>query len=552
MPHDWEGSITDLANPAAFFPTARALGRRIVAHVGPTNSGKTHAALAELRAARSGVYASPLRLLAWQVHDQLSAGLPCNLVTGQERRDEGAAHTACTVEMASLRAVVDVAVLDEIQLLADESRGWAFARALLGLPARVLHVAGDPAALPLLERIAAETGGRGRAAAAGAGAAQRRTQGGCSGAGGTPAHQAPPAASAGEPLEVRRYERLSPLAVARRPLASLAQVQSGDCVVAFGRREVLALRQEVEAAGAQRCCVVYGALPPDARQLQARLFNTPRSGFGVLAATDAVGMGLNLNIRRVVFTASSKFDGTCERPLTAAEVKQVAGRAGRFGSRFPDGVVSATSAADLAAVAAALAQPSEELAAAHLAPSLAQLEQLHGLHPGDALPDVLRRFADAAAAPLETTHWRYARFDEQLALACMLRHLPLSLREAWTFSSAPADPDDTPVAGALLQLATAFAVRRRVTPAPLLHTPLAEARSEVELSQVGLARAALTWAPSSSLLACLGSKRGPPPRCRSWRPRTACSTCTCGWPSASPTILPAGRRWRRGAPACRR
>ena len=125
----------------------------------PTNSGKTHQALQDLRAAPTGLYCGPLRLLAWQVYDQLaSGGLPCNLVTGQERREVGAAHTACTTEMASVRSVVDVAVVDEIQMLADANRGWAFTRALLGVPARTLHVCGDPAVLPLLRRIAQETG----------------------------------------------------------------------------------------------------------------------------------------------------------------------------------------------------------------------------------------------------------------------------------------------------------------------------------------------------------------------------------------------------------
>jgi ATP-dependent RNA helicase SUPV3L1/SUV3 len=157
---EYTQAVTDLCRPASFYPTARALERRIVAHVGPTNSGKTHAALAALRSARSGLYAGPLRLLAWQVHDQLRAqGTPCNLVTGQERWEEGAAHTACTVEMASTRSPVEVAVLDEVQLVADAARGWAFTRALLGLPAATLHVCGDPAVLPLLERVVAESGG---------------------------------------------------------------------------------------------------------------------------------------------------------------------------------------------------------------------------------------------------------------------------------------------------------------------------------------------------------------------------------------------------------
>lgn len=381
------------------------------------------------------------------MHDQLSSGgLPCNLVTGQERREQaGAAHTACTTEMASTRRVVDVAVVDEVQLLGDESRGWAFTRALLGVPARVLHVCGDPAVLPLLDRIAAETG---------------------------------------EALEVRRYERLSPLAPARRPLACLSQVQRGDCVVAFSRRDVHALRQQIEAGGEHRCCVVYGALPPDARQQQAALFNTPRSGYSVLAASDAVGMGLNLAIRRVVFSGVRKFDGQEERLLTTAEVKQVAGRGGRFGSRLPSGLVSATSAADLEFLTHALQQPSDPLETAYLLPSLGQMELLHAQHPQERLPALLRRFADAAESSLERTHYSYARYEEQHTLATMLRHLPLPLREAWTFSISPTDPEDVPVASALLGFATAFAFRRLVTPAAILHPQLAEARSEWELKQL--------------------------------------------------------------------
>ncbi|PSC71108.1 ATP-dependent RNA helicase mitochondrial [Micractinium conductrix] len=439
-------AITDLANPSAFFPTARAMERRIVAHLGPTNSGKTHAALQGLRAARSGLYCGPLRLLAWQVHDQLSSsGLPCNLVTGQERRDLGAPHTACTTEMASTQRVLDVAVLDEVQMVADESRGWAFTRALLGLPARTLHVCGDPAALPLLERILAETG---------------------------------------DTLEVRRYERLSPLAPARRPLTDLKEVRSGDCVVAFSRRDVHALRSRIEASGRHRCSVVYGALPPDARQQQASLFNTPRTGYNVLAASDAIGQGLNLAIRRVVFTSLRKFDGREEWLLTTSEVKQVAGRAGRYGGRFPSGVATACSAEGLEYLAHCLAQPSEPLQRAVLFPSLGQLELLSGLHPQDALPSLLRRFAEAAQGSLQDTHYSLADYSPQLALATMLRHLPLSLREAWTFSISPTDPEDVPVASALLHFATLFAHRRRVTPAAILHPPLSEARSEWELQQL--------------------------------------------------------------------
>lgn len=84
----------------------------------------------------------------------------------------------------------------------------------------------------------------------------------------------------------------------------------------------------------------YGGLPPEARQNQADLFNSPESEFEVLIASDAIGMGLNLNIKRIIFSTIHKFDGTKTRPLTKLEIKQIAGRAGRYGSAFPEGVVT--------------------------------------------------------------------------------------------------------------------------------------------------------------------------------------------------------------------
>ena len=137
-------------------PRARATTRRIILHAGPTNSGKTHAALARFLAARSALYCSPLRLLAWEVSERVNAaGVACDLVTGQEvRRLPGAQHCATTVEMADTSRPVDVAVVDEVQMMADPTRGWAFTRALLGLPAAELHLCGDPAALDLARRPA--------------------------------------------------------------------------------------------------------------------------------------------------------------------------------------------------------------------------------------------------------------------------------------------------------------------------------------------------------------------------------------------------------------
>jgi ATP-dependent RNA helicase SUPV3L1/SUV3 len=103
-------------------------------HVGPTNSGKTYAALKRLEEAETGIYAGPLRLLAHEVYERMNdQGVPFNLLTGEERREsDGVEKWAATVEMTPLNKRLDVAVIDEIQMINDEQRGWAWTQALLG------------------------------------------------------------------------------------------------------------------------------------------------------------------------------------------------------------------------------------------------------------------------------------------------------------------------------------------------------------------------------------------------------------------------------------
>ncbi|CAI5987500.1 unnamed protein product, partial [Closterium sp. NIES-65] len=151
--------LPSLASPIRY-PQARAMPRKVVYHMGPTNSGKTHRALVRFKEASSGTYCGPLRLLAMEVFDRVNAdGVYCNLVTGQERKEMPFAHhTACTIEMANLSTPVDVAVIDEIQMISDDYRGWAWTRALLGVQAAEVHVCGDPSVLPLLRAICDATG----------------------------------------------------------------------------------------------------------------------------------------------------------------------------------------------------------------------------------------------------------------------------------------------------------------------------------------------------------------------------------------------------------
>ena len=118
------------------------------------------------------------------------------------------------------------------------------------------------------------------------------------------------ASTTGDDFELRTYERLTPLEVEATALASWRDVKKGDCVVTFSRDDIHLVRREIESAKkGLKCCVVYGQLPPETRAHQARLFNDAGSGYDVLVASDAIGMGLNLNIGRVLFRQILKFSG---------------------------------------------------------------------------------------------------------------------------------------------------------------------------------------------------------------------------------------------------
>lgn len=275
---------------AATFPLARSMGRRILFLAGPTNSGKTHEALALAGAAETAEILSPLRLLAIEHFERLrDAGLAAGMVTGEEKRSlEGATHVARTIETLNTDRRVGVCVIDEIQMLGDESRGWAWTQALVGAPAELVVLTGAPEAIPIVERLVALTG---------------------------------------EPLEIRMLKRKGELRVEERPLA-LRNLRRGDAVVAFSRAAVHEKRQQLVQAGFS-VAALYGALGPEVRRTEAARFRNGEAD--ILVATDAIGMGLNFDLRRVVFSSIHKFDGKRRRQLTGMEIKQIAGRAGRFG-----------------------------------------------------------------------------------------------------------------------------------------------------------------------------------------------------------------------------
>jgi ATP-dependent RNA helicase SUPV3L1/SUV3 len=294
------------------FPAARAMTRQVVAWLGPTNSGKTHRAVLALAAARSGMYLGPLRLLALEQRDRVvELGTACSLITGEERDLTSATHSARTVEMADFARKVEVGVLDEMQLAFDRDRGWAWVAAYCGVAAETFVVTGPVSAEPVIRRLAELCGDR---------------------------------------LEVHTLPRLGTLSY--EGVLDWRHVPPRSAVIGFSRALVLELKAMFEAHG-QRVSVIYGGLSPEVRRNEARRFREGESD--IVCATDAIGLGLNLPLDRVIFYETDKFDGRVNRRLAPGELLQIAGRAGRGPGSA--GWVAAFSERDGERLAEALATP---------------------------------------------------------------------------------------------------------------------------------------------------------------------------------------------------
>lgn len=277
---------------------ARRKKRKVIYHMGPTNSGKTYNAIEALSKAKHGCYLAPLRLLASELYDTLNnKGCKTTLLTGEEVIEvAGATHYSSTIEMARLNEEFDCVVIDEIQMITDTQRGWAWTRALVNINADEIHLCGDHSVLELVQKILALTG---------------------------------------DELEVNNYERKTTLTVMDRPI-KLVDLDKNDALIVFSRRNALKYKRDLENLGF-KVSIVYGRLSPEVRREQARKFDEGETD--IMVSTDAIAMGMNLPVKRIVFSAVAKFWDGKEFPLTNSEIKQIAGRAGRF-QRFPEGFVT--------------------------------------------------------------------------------------------------------------------------------------------------------------------------------------------------------------------
>lgn len=349
--------------------------QHITLHMGPTNSGKTFSGLNNLADAGSGWYLSPLRLLAHEVYDTLNKrGVLCNLLTGEESIEvPGAEITAATIEMFNPRRSGACIIIDEAHMLADEQRGWAWTRAIMEASAPEIHIVGSPVAEALINRLASELGFS---------------------------------------VTTERYERLTPLHVARRPW-TLDALPPRTILVAFSRKTVLGLKADLEKKFNRKVAVVYGNLPPEVRLRQAERFASGEAE--ICVATDAIGMGLNLPADNVCFYEVEKFDGKNVRVLNPNEIKQIAGRAGRFGLSEL-GLVGALSRHNLAVLRQALETENTSIGFAYVAPTPESLALLPG-----TLENRLRQWMSLNGIP---ERWRQllkpVDLADQITLASML------------------------------------------------------------------------------------------------------------------------------------
>lgn len=311
--------------------------QHITLHMGPTNSGKTFSGLNNLAAAGSGWYLSPLRLLAHEVFDTLNKrGVLCSLLTGEEVIEvPGAQITAATIEMFNPHRSGACIIIDEAHMLADDQRGWAWTRAIMEAEAPEIHIVGSPVAETLINRLAEELGFA---------------------------------------VTTERYERLTPLNVAEQPW-TLEDLPARTILIAFSRRTVLGLKSDLEKKFNRSVAVIYGNLPPEVRLRQAERFASGEAE--ICVATDAIGMGLNLPADNVCFFEVEKFDGKNMRVLNPNEIKQIAGRAGRFGLS-KQGMVGALSKPNLNIIRQSIEAQNTSIGFAYVAPTPESLALLPG------------------------------------------------------------------------------------------------------------------------------------------------------------------------------
>jgi ATP-dependent RNA helicase SUPV3L1/SUV3 len=343
---------------------------RVVAVLGPTNTGKTHLAVERMLGHASGMIGLPLRLLAREIYDRIvrqRGASAVALITGEEKIVPPRAHYfVCTVEAMPLEREVEFLAIDEIQLAADPARGHVFTQRLLHARGRFETMfLGAGTMAPLIRRLVPD-------------------------------------------VEIVTRERLSHLSYAGSK--KLTRLPRRSAIVAFSTEQVYAIAELIrrQRGGA---AVVMGSLSPRTRNAQVELFQSGEVDF--LVATDAIGMGLNMDVDHVAFAGLRKFDGRRTRWLHAHEIGQIAGRAGRH---IRDGTFGVTGEAP------ELDEDLVEAVVEHRFEAVEAIQWRNARLDFDTLPDLLRslvvtpntRGLTLTAPALDETLLRRAMLDEDV------------------------------------------------------------------------------------------------------------------------------------------
>ncbi|MGL5152130.1 MAG: helicase-related protein, partial [Clostridium sp.] len=295
-----------LDNPIDEYKEAREMKRHFYLHVGETNTGKTYSSIQSLMDADTGVYLAPLRLLALEIQDKLNSNnIRCSLLTGEEEDIKNrASHISSTIEKLQLGIPYDICVIDEAQMIGDKQRGWAWTRAIIGVLAPEIHICMAPEARDIIIKLIKD----------------------CN-----------------DTYEIVNHKRDTQLIFDENKFDLKKDIKQGDALVVFGKKKALAVSAELLNNNV-KTSIIYGSLPYSTRKKQFERFLDGETE--VIVCTDAIGMGVNLPIKRIVFLETRKFDGVSQRKLKVSEIKQIAGRAGRKGI-YDEGYVIATSDSNL-------------------------------------------------------------------------------------------------------------------------------------------------------------------------------------------------------------
>ena len=363
---------------------------RLVAVLGPTNTGKTHLAVERMLGHASGMIGLPLRLLAREIYDRvvkLRGARSVALITGEEKIvPPRAQYFVCTVEAMPLNREVEFLAIDEIQLCADPERGHVFTHRLLHARGRFeTMLLGAATMAPLIRRLTPDA-------------------------------------------EITFRERFSRLSYDGSK--KLTRLPRRSAVVAFSAEAVYAIAELIrrQRGGA---AVVMGSLSPRTRNAQVELFQSGEVDF--LVATDAIGMGLNMDVDHVAFAGLRKFDGKRTRWLYAQEIGQIAGRAGRYRRDGTFGVTSDCPEMDSDLVAAVEGHHFDQVPAAEWRNGRLDFQSLPGLLRSLSQPPPMAGL-NLSEEGLDETVLRQLAGDEDIVRRCRDR---TNLYRLWEVCQTP-------------------------------------------------------------------------------------------------------------------